>query len=365
MSDNVFLKEVFEREFSRLLASGISKQSAAAQALATAQSVISERSRHQQPITSSTNSIGSANDQNDGVGVSTGNGSFPSSISSISASVAVPSPSDTWDQDKRKGKLAANVYSMSNRRVSAYTPAQSKVVPLMEYEELKVLLSDCERTNDFSPIIRLVGSTFSSAEALNKSFNIPAASSSFSTSIISTRSSSSRDMDVSKVLEETGAFNGDRGSGEKGVGDSAMDVETESVVLSSAQSISSSSSSFTRTDGGESNYRQVGKAAHNVKCNFDRISIDIDRVADVFRLLFSCGHEGSKIEVFTIQFNSLILFLTLTISTVFLLLAVVYVCDNLSMLSISLSILLCVCLSLFFLSSFPVAVSLPLSLAKT
>jgi hypothetical protein len=307
MSDNVFLKEVFEREFSRLLASGVSKQIAAAQALATAQSVVSERSRHQQPITSSTNSIGSANDQNDGVGLSAGNGSFPSSISSLSASVAVPSPSDTWDQDKRKGKLAANVYSMSNRRVNAYTPAQSKVLPLMDYEELKILLSECERTSDFSPIIRLVGSTFSSAEALNKSFNIPAASSSFSTSIISTRSSSSRDMDVSKVLEETGAFNEDRSSGEKGVGDSAMDVETESVVLSSAQSISSSSSSsITRTDGGESNYRQVGKAAHNVKCNFDRISIDIDRVADVFRLLFSCGHEGQNIVIFAFQFLDIV-----------------------------------------------------------
>lgn len=291
MSDNVFLKEVFEREFSRLLASGVSKQSAAAQALATAQSVVSERSRHQQPITSSINSSSNANDQNEGVLVSSGNGSFPSSISSISASVAVPSPSDTWDQDKRKGKLAANVYSMSNRRVSAYTPAPSKVVPLMDHEELKALMSECERTSDFSPIIRLVGSTFSSAEALNKSFNIPTTSSSFSTSMISTRSSSSRDMDVSKILEEQGVFN--RGSGEKSMGESAMDVETESVVQSSTQSVSSSSSSFTRTDGGESNYRQAGKAVHSAKsCNFDRISIDIDRVADVFRLLFSCGHEG-------------------------------------------------------------------------
>lgn len=295
MSDNVFLKEVFEREFSRLLALSISKQSAAAQALATAQSVVYERNRHQQLVTSSTNSIGDASDQNDSVVAGSGTGSFPSSISSISASVAVPSPSDTWDQDKRKGKLAANVYSMSNRRVSAYTPAQSKIVPLMDYEELKALMSECERSSDFSPIIRLVGSTFSSAEALNKSFNFPAASSSFSTSMISTRSSSSRDMDVTKVLEEPGAFN--RSAGEKGVGDSAMDVETESVVHSCTQSITSSSSSFTRTDGGESNYRHAGKAVHNAKsCNYDRISIDIDHVADVFRLLFSCGHEGQNIK---------------------------------------------------------------------
>jgi hypothetical protein len=91
------------------------------------------------------------------------------------------------------------------------------------------------------------------------------------------------------------------------VGDSAMDVESESVVLSSAQSISSSSSSsITRTDGGESNYRQVGKAAHNVKCNFDRISIDIDRVADVFRLLFSCGHEGQNIGIFAFPFLDIV-----------------------------------------------------------
>ena len=49
MTDNNDFKELFSREFLRLQAAGVGKQSAAAQALASARVIIQERQRHDQP----------------------------------------------------------------------------------------------------------------------------------------------------------------------------------------------------------------------------------------------------------------------------------------------------------------------------
>ena len=132
MSQNDFFKEVFEREFARLQSSGINKQTAAAQAIASAQSIVSERMRYEQPITQSPHSMVidqttmtrersiSPGSRTAMTGMSTGESTIASTNSNSLNDIR--ENSNIYDQDKRKGKLAANICSMSDKKITTTTP---------------------------------------------------------------------------------------------------------------------------------------------------------------------------------------------------------------------------------------------------
>ena len=284
MADNNFFKEVFDSEFSKLIATGISRQNAAAQALSSARNICSERARYNQPVqlppahlTTGTANPLSDFDQRGFVGVEDTASSSATNTSIMSASSSVEVPGQV--QDRRKGKLAANVYSMPKKRIPSLAPVLSNVVPPINYDDFKRLLVDCGSTGDYSPVIRLVGSTFSSAEAMNKSFNLPDIDSS---STSQTASNSSNMFSGKAAAAETGKSEGKYVKDEDSLGhlSNTRNIENDNITKASLVSLSSS----------------IGDIAigQNVPGNskFDRISIDIDRVSDVFQMLFSTSHEG-------------------------------------------------------------------------
>ena len=219
MSDNSFFKELFEREFSRLLASGVNKQSAAAQALVSAQSIVTERHRYQHPIpplpsiSSTLPSDERTNTSEGREGISTlpaipsppplipiatlfssagasSTGGSSSNINNLAETTAMSVDKAVDNEGKRRVKPAATMYRSNKRSFNASSIAPKKIVPLIRSEELQNILQECVRTSDFSQIIRLVGSTFSSAESLNESFCFPSVSSSSSSAASSSSSAS-------------------------------------------------------------------------------------------------------------------------------------------------------------------------------
>jgi hypothetical protein len=285
MADNNFFKEVFDSEFSKFIATGISRQNAAAQALSSARNICSERARYNQPVqlppahlTTGTANPLSDFDQRGFVGVedTASSGATNTSIMSASSSVEVPGQV----QDRRKGKLAANVYSMPKKRIPSLAPVLSNVVPPINYDDFKRLLVDCGSTGDYSPVIRLVGSTFSSAEAMNKSFNLPDIDSS---STYQTASNSSYLFSGKAATAETGKSEGKYVKDEDNLShlSNSRNIESDHITKASLVSLSSSIGDIA--------------IAQNVTghSKFDRISIDIDRVSDVFQMLFSTSHEGN------------------------------------------------------------------------
>lgn len=290
MTDNNEFKELFSREFLRLQAAGVGKQSAAAQALACARLIIQERHRHDQPtaITPSASSVsnhsGTVSQSNAPETTSEhshvqnpGNGFSTTVATSITSSDTHPKPAESCEKDKRKGKLPGNIYPTSNKRHNASVPAPVKIVPSLDYEELKNLLSECKRCENYAPVIRLVGSAFSSADALNKSFSIsPMTSASCSDS--PTKHILSSENDVSKCA---GKVSHDECDG------TAMDVEVDVLNSSTSPAGKKGRGEIYTEDSRES------KGLNSAPI-FDRISIDIDLVGKIFRLLFSCGNEGES-----------------------------------------------------------------------
>jgi hypothetical protein len=284
MADNNFFKEVFDSEFSKLIATGISRQNAAAQALSSARNICSERARYHQPVQlPPAHLTGTANplsdfDQRGFVGVEDAASSSATNTSIMSASSSVEVPGQV--QDRRKGKLAANVYSMPKKRIPSLAPVLSNVVPPINYDDFKRLLVDCGSTGDYSPVIRLVGSTFSSAEAMNKSFNLSDIDSS---STYQTASNSSNSFSGKAAAAETGKSEGKYVKEEDSLGhlNNTRNIESDHITKASLVSLSSSTGDIA--------------IAQNVPghTKFDRISIDIDRVSDVFQMLFSTSHEGN------------------------------------------------------------------------
>lgn len=281
MADNIYFKEVFDSEFSRLVATGISRQNAAAQALSSARNICNERLRyHQQPIQlPSANLTGNATplsdfNQRDRLELADRSNTTAPIASVISTPSSEEIPGQV--QDRRKGKLAANVYSMSKKRIPSLTPLLSSAVPPLNYDDLKRLLVDCGHTGDYSPVIRLVGATFSSAEAMNKSFNLPDIDSS---SICSNHLNSSSFFAGKVVVTDV----------EKDVKMHVKDEEDlthlDNTKNNEKEGLSSSIETISSTE----------HAVGHHSSSFDRISIDIDRVSDVFRMLFSTSHEGSVI----------------------------------------------------------------------
>lgn len=285
MADNNFFKEVFDSEFSKLIATGISRQNAAAQALSSARNICSERARYNQPVqlppahlTTGTANPLSDFDLRGFVGVEDTASSSATNTSIMSASSSVEVPGQV--QDRRKGKLAANVYSMPKKRIPSLAPVLSNVVPPINYDDFKRLLVDCGSTGDYSPVIRLVGSTFSSAEAMNKSFNLPDIDSS---STYQTASNSCNFYSGKAAVAETGKSDGKYVKDEDNLGhlNNTRNIESDHITKASLVSLSSSIGDIA--------------IAQNVPghSKFDRISIDIDRVSDVFQTLFSTSHEGN------------------------------------------------------------------------
>ena len=284
MTDNNDFKELFSREFLRLQAAGVGKQSAAAQALASARVIIQERDRHNQPTAAAPSASSVINhhgtvSQSSASEATSGNISQASVTSRILVSDTHPKPVESSEKDKRKGKLPANVYPTSNKRHNAFVPTPVKILPLLDYEELKSLLSECERSDDFSPIIRFVGSTFSSADALNKSFSI---------SPVSSASCSASSASHISPLEITISKHPGKGAQDEN-GGTAMDVEVDVS--------NSSTSPLGKKGSGETNTHKSHEPLRSLNSGplFDRISIDIDVVGKIFRLLFGCGHEGERI----------------------------------------------------------------------
>ena len=287
MADNNFFKEVFDSEFSKLIATGISRQNAAAQALSSARTICSERARYHQPVQlPPAHLTGTANplsdfDQRGFVGVEDTANSSATNTSIMSAPSSVEVPGQV--QDRRKGKLAANVYSMPKKRIPSLAPVLSNVVPPINYDDFKRLLVDCGSTGDYSPVIRLVGSTFSSAEAMNKSFNLPDID---SNSSYPTGSNSSYSFSGKAAVAETGKSDGKYVKDEDSLGHKSNtgNIESDHITKTSLVSLSSSIGDIAIAQN---------VAGHS---KFDRISIDIDRVSDVFQMLFSTSHEGNVPE---------------------------------------------------------------------
>ena len=305
MADNTFFKEVFEREFSRLQATGISKQTAAAQALVSAQSIVTEMQRHQYPLTPSSivaaETSVSSTESFDRITSSPGashqnNLSDTATTTEKSAVVATIPVTDTYDQDKRKGKLAANVYSTLNKKSPA-ARFVTKVPPSIVYEELKRILSECLHSGDFSPIIRLVGSSFSSAESLNESFCFPIKLNSIlssppppSSSSLLKQTSNSKGIDPSSMLSQNFP------SGEKMTSANKITMDDTTSPISTC-TLSSQSKSVAKIEKPTSKFEEYNQTdlkceQDNLPSTLDRISINIDQVSDVFQLLFSCGNEG-------------------------------------------------------------------------
>lgn len=290
MNDNNEFRELFSREFLRLQAAGVGKQSAAAQALASARVILQERQRHDQ-LTATTPSASSVLNHNGIVSQGdapettsghahehdSGNDQLTSVTSRVACSDTHPKPVESCEKDKRKGKLPASVYPTSNKRHNASVPTPVKAIPPLDYEELNSLLSECKRSDNYSPVIRLVGSVFSSADALNKSFSI-APTSSASCCNSPTKQISSSEIAVSKYA---GKMSHDECEG------TAMDVEVD---------VPNSSTSPAGKKGRGETYTQTSSENKNLDSGplFDRISIDIDLVGKMFRLLFSCGSEGEQ-----------------------------------------------------------------------
>ena len=249
MSDPNLFKELFTREFSNLINAGVDKQAAAAQALLSAQRSLTHPQQSPSEISNS-------------------NGSSSSSSSSVlSASngnkVIESDTNPTHDDDNnvhRKGKVAEAVNGTTSSTKSAssqvvkLTPLkaipQVIVPPAVELFVLKKLLSECEASNNFSPLIRFIGSSFASAEALNISF---------STSISSSQ-------DLSLTLE------------------GKMDVVAD-------ENNDCSSSSCGSLKKGSSGDGMIADCGHDVALDID---IDIAAVSEAFALLFACGHEGVR-----------------------------------------------------------------------
>jgi hypothetical protein len=284
MADNNFFKEVFDSEFSKLIATGISRQNAAAQALSSARTICSERARYNQPVqlppvhlTTGTANPLSDFDQRGFVGVEDTASSSATNTSIMSTSSSVEVPGQV--QDRRKGKLAANVYSMPKKRIPSLAPVLSNVVPPINYDDFKRLLVDCGSKGDYSPVIRLVGSTFSSAEAMNKSFNLPDVD---SCSTYQTASNSSNSFSGKAAAAETGKSEAKYVKDEDSLShiSNTRNIENDHITKASLVSLSSS-------------VGDIAIAQNTGHSKFDRISIDIDRVSDVFQMLFSTSHEGS------------------------------------------------------------------------
>lgn len=285
MTDNNEFKELFSREFLRLQAAGVGKQSAAAQALACARLIIQERHRHDQPtaITLSASSVSNGTvsqiapettSEHSHV-QNSGNGFLTTVATSIASPDTHSKPAESCEKDKRKGKLPGNVYPTSNKRHNASVPAPVKIVPSLDYEELKNLLSECKRCENYAPVIRLVGSAFSSADALNKSFSISLMTSASCPDSPTERISSS-EIAVSKCAGKVSHDECD---------ETAMDVEVDVLNSSTSPAGKKGRGEIYTEDSRES-------TGLNSAPIFDRISIDIDLVGKIFRLLFSCGNEG-------------------------------------------------------------------------
>lgn len=288
MADNIYFKEVFDSEFSRLVATGISRQNAAAQALSSARNICNERLRCHQPIQlPSANLTGNATplsdfDHRDSLELADRSNTIAPTASVISTPSSIEIPGQV--QDRRKGKLAANVYSMSKKRIPSLTPLLSSAILPLNCDDLKRLLVECGHMGDYSPVIRLVGATFSSAEAMNKSFNLPDIDSS---SICSNHLNSSSIFAGKAVVTDVEKDLGMHVKDEDNLThlDNTKNIVKEGITKTSLVTLSSSVETASTTK------HAVGH--HNN--NFDRISIDIDRVSDVFRMLFSTSHEGSVI----------------------------------------------------------------------
>lgn len=299
MVDNSFFKEVFEREFSRLQATGINKQSAAAQALVSAQHVVTEMLRHQHLVTPSSNILSETSVNSTDSSVNTINSAGVSSQSALPTSAAREAIApflpliDSYDQDKRKGKLAANVYSILNKKIPA-ARIVTKVPPPIDFHDLKRILSECLLCGDFSPIIRLVGSTFSSADSLNGSFYFPMNSTSSSASTPSSSSSSLKSCADTAAIDITADLSGSLSikNIDRLASNETTSFTSSGLISQPSSSIKDIESSLQKIKYEDKNIIDLQNGIKNIPLNLERISIDIDQVTDVFKLLFNSNNEG-------------------------------------------------------------------------
>jgi hypothetical protein len=211
---NVFFKEVFDREFSRLIASGLTNAQSAAQALISAQSAVVERSRHQHQITlpdatTGTNSVNSVTAIDNATTTLIAVPVNPPAFAAVNVELEMD-PYTATLEDKRKGKLAANISSMTNKTKVITTEKIAIPTPIIEYEEVKEILTECVKTGNFGPIIRVVFDSFSDAKSLNKSFSFSPSSSSSSASSKTNNSISTHASACSLITAITDDNNEDR-----------------------------------------------------------------------------------------------------------------------------------------------------------
>ena len=245
-SSSDLFKELFTREFSNLINSGVDKQAAAVQALQVAQRSLTTSQQFPQENSNSNN-----NSSSNGSSVLTSSNGGKSSESDAD-------PTREEDNDvHRKGKVAAAVNgtissTKSTSQVVKLAPLkaipQVIVPPAVELLELKKLLSECEASNNYSPLIRFIGSSFASAEALNLSFS------------------------MNKRLTQ----------------EQSLTLEGKMDVVADENNGSSSSSGSHRKGSGDG---MVTDCGHDASLDID---IDIAAVSEAFALLFACGHEGVR-----------------------------------------------------------------------
>jgi hypothetical protein len=309
---NVFFKEVFDREVRRLIASGLTNAQSAAQALVSAQSAVVERSRHQHQITLPDTISGTVTAVDNATTTLVAVPVNPPAFAAVNVELE-SDPYTATLEDKRKGKLAANISSMANKTKVISKDEVHVPTPIIDYGEIKEILTECVKTGNFGPIIRVVFDSFSDVKSLNKSFAISPSSSSVTfTSVSSSCFSGGDSMKVEEGFDESASSKTNNSISTSASVCSAttaitdvdnnedrMDLDIANDLQSTCLTGNENEKKMSSNDESDTSLVSNKKGLNvdlNEKSAFsesaDRIYIDIESVNKVYKLLLGCDNEG-------------------------------------------------------------------------